>query len=233
MNCAYCTLVSTDNYTWGAICLSISKRRTAAKYPLVILVGDSVSDDNKQLLSDYGIVKVIPNHKFEHSYYDNYLCTKQKLEVFNLTEYDRVMFLDADVVMMDDFDYELEHNGILFDVRARYDDCKDIPKVCGEMFIITPSIDVFNILDTISTENNLQDDEQCLAYIYRPDFLVPLNKSGYSTFYDKAMHFCEIGEKMIDIDAPYFSNSGKYWEHYDMNDEVAIQLVNAIICRRR
>lgn len=228
MNCAYCTLVSNDEYTWGAICLAISKNRTAAKYPLVILVSEDVSEHNRRLLSDYGIVKMIPNHKFEDGYFEGYLCTKQKLEVFNLIEYDRVMFLDADVIMLDDFDFELDNNTFLFDIRSRY---TDINKVCGEMFIVSPNEKLFNLLMKLSAELGLEDDEQCLAYIYRERYLIPLNGKEYSPFFTKAIHFCDANELLLDIDAPNYSYYNKYWQHYDMNETMAENLVVAIVNR--
>ena len=159
MNCAYCTLVSNDEYTWGAACLSISKSIINTKYPLVIMVSEIVSEENKKLLSNYGIVKIIPNHIFEYGDNDFYKCTKQKLEVFNLTEYDRVCFLDADMLMLESLDYELENNAFMFDIRERY--AKDLNRfaVCGEVFIVTPDSITFDMLIDIADKNKLTNDE--------------------------------------------------------------------------
>lgn len=229
MNCAYCTLVSNDEYAWGAACLSISKSIINTKYPLVIMVSEIVSEENKKLLSNYGIVKIIPNHIFEYGDNDFYKCTKQKLEVFNLTEYDRVCFLDADMLMLESLDYELENNAFMFDIRERY--AKDLNRfaVCGEVFIVTPDSSTFDMLIDIADKNKLNNDEECLAYIYKEEFLSPIMNGQLSCLINKTAHMAMAGRLFLDIEAPHYSKHGKYWTHYDMNDDIAKLLVYTML----
>jgi len=54
--CAYVTLITTISYLPGVLVLFYSLRSTASRYPLVVMVTPSVSQDARDILTKSGIV---------------------------------------------------------------------------------------------------------------------------------------------------------------------------------
>lgn len=116
---AYVTLIMLgDNYIPGAIVLSYSIKRLNSQADLVVLVSPDVSDDGKLLLSTFfdRVIVVdliyVPNwrtKKQKHRLYLNYVFTK--FHLFNLTQYKKVILIDADALI-------LKHPDYLFSLNA-------------------------------------------------------------------------------------------------------------------
>lgn len=119
---AYVTLVMKgDAYVPGALVLASSLRRTGPKAPLVCMVTDDVSKDAQSVLNKvYDEVVVVPYiHTPDFKMYSNTttkyygemnttLCTK--LNCMNLTQYDKVCLLDADLLIRHNIDAVLDLN---------------------------------------------------------------------------------------------------------------------------
>lgn len=105
---AYVTLVMLgDRYIPGAIVLSHSIKRLDSQADLVVLVTADVSEEGRKLLSIFFdrvlLVKeiLIPNwrtKKQKHRLYLDYVFTK--FHLFNLTEYKKIIMIDADALII-------------------------------------------------------------------------------------------------------------------------------------
>lgn len=108
---AYITVLSNDNYLDGVIVLAKSLSAVRARYPLYCLTSSAVSGNTKQKLYKNGI-KVIElecqtlskevNGKGEEFSHWNY--TFDKLQVWGLTEFEKIVFLDSDMLILRNID---------------------------------------------------------------------------------------------------------------------------------
>lgn len=103
---AYATLLYGDEFLLGVRVLGKSIRDTGSTRDMVALVSDGVSDYAKRLLeADGWIVKPIsllsnPNQVRPKRFWGVYT----KLKIFNLTSYKKVVYLDADTIVVKNID---------------------------------------------------------------------------------------------------------------------------------
>lgn len=94
-----------DEYVLGIQVLMQSIKLTETPYDLVVLASDSVTERSKQLFRDIGC-RVIDVTNIENPFIGgtlrnkNFIYTLNKLHVWNLLEYERVVYLDADNVLI-------------------------------------------------------------------------------------------------------------------------------------
>jgi alpha-N-acetylglucosamine transferase len=110
-NYAYFTLVARDKYVDGAICMYKSLR-DKTKYPLIAMTLD-VSDAGRKRMLDLGIqlrdVEKIESAKAGIG--DNkprlrdFTYTYTKLHIFSYEEYDKIIFLDSDLIVVKSIDH--------------------------------------------------------------------------------------------------------------------------------
>ncbi|XBI93518.1 hypothetical protein VPH35_030351 [Triticum aestivum] len=99
---AYVTLLYGDEFVLGVRVLGKSIRDTGTRRDMVVLVSDGVSEYSRQLLeADGWIVKRItllanPNQVRPTRFWGVYT----KLKIFNMTSYKKVVYLDADTVVV-------------------------------------------------------------------------------------------------------------------------------------
>ncbi|XP_021738071.1 inositol phosphorylceramide glucuronosyltransferase 1-like [Chenopodium quinoa] len=99
---AYVTLLYGDEFVLGVRVLGKSIRDTGSKKDMVVLVSDGVSDYAKTLLeADGWIVEKIsllenPNRVRPTRFWGVYT----KLKIFNMTNYKKVVYLDADTIVI-------------------------------------------------------------------------------------------------------------------------------------
>lgn len=112
-NYTYVTLLSTDNFLMGVLMLQWSLKYVHAQYPLFVLCSDSISDASKEVLNKYGIrYQILSSHI---SYNENMINTDEgyehwnhtfdKLFVWSLTQFDKVVYLDSDMQVIRNIDY--------------------------------------------------------------------------------------------------------------------------------
>ena len=105
---AYVTLLhSSEDYVCGAIALAQSIRQTNSTKDLVLLVDNSISDHSILGLQAAGWkVKRIERIRSPHARINAYNeWNYSKLRVWQLTDYDKVMFIDADFIVLHNIDH--------------------------------------------------------------------------------------------------------------------------------
>ena len=126
------TLLTQPNYLVGVRALNASLRGVGSRYPLVVMVTADIDDDSRRLLADDGclIREVEPVRPVEDDpeHYANARFAEvwTKLAVWRLTEFDRVVFLDADMLLIQDMD-ELFDLGLAEDQIAACHACRCNP----------------------------------------------------------------------------------------------------------
>ncbi|KAL5992794.1 hypothetical protein ACLOJK_013713 [Asimina triloba] len=104
---AYATVIhSSEAYVCGAITLAQSLLRTGTKRDLVILLDRSISEPTREALAQAGWqireIERIRNPKAENNTYNEYNYSKFRL--WQLVDYDRIIFIDADIVVLRNLD---------------------------------------------------------------------------------------------------------------------------------
>lgn len=160
-NYSYVTYLTDDTYTFGIVLLVASMQKVNTKYPLHVLVTEEVSAPCIEMLDQLGvsheIVEVIPMSDCIADY-NKTLSEKlsvvwkncwTQFKIFDLTQFDKIIFLDADVMLLKNLDhlFELPHmtaalDGEYFNIWA------GLPHFNTGCMIIEPSHEEFEkILD--------------------------------------------------------------------------------------
>ena len=163
-NYCYTTLLGTDDYVYGVIGLYYSLKRVYSKYPLVVLVPDNISKKTIDILKENSIqYKQVTNNSFSDDISQiNYKSTFNKFHCFNLVEYDKVMFLDADVVVYKNLDYYF-----LLEPLAAYRGYAGT--ITGGILLIKPDAETAKTI--FENYYFCENDEQVLNIVFLGDFL--------------------------------------------------------------
>lgn len=116
---AFVTLLTSDSYLAGALVLAKSLRSTKTQYPIIVLVTpESVSTQCVQILyKTFDQVVFVPVIKSNQMLQLSLLGRKElditftKMHAWNpdLIAYDRIVFLDADVLILENVDVLFEY----------------------------------------------------------------------------------------------------------------------------
>ena len=107
---AWVTLLTQPNYLVGVRTLRASLAAVRSRYPLVVMVTDGIDEQSRQLLADDGCVvrevePLRPTGGLPGSYANaRFAEVWTKLAVWRLTEFERVVFLDADMLVIRNMD---------------------------------------------------------------------------------------------------------------------------------
>ena len=107
MNNSYISILTTDNYVFGALVLWKSLMDTQPKYPFHLLITPNLSKETMNLLeiTKIKLIKINPiknpilNDPSDRRYY-NY----SKLNMWSLTQFDKIVYLDADMIILHNID---------------------------------------------------------------------------------------------------------------------------------
>ncbi|CAN4122693.1 unnamed protein product [Withania somnifera] len=104
---AYATVLhSSGKYVCGAITLAQSLVRTGTRRDLILLLDDTIAEPKRVALRKAGwklrFIKRIRNPRAEKDMYNKYNYSKFRL--WQLTDYDKVVFVDADIIVLRNMD---------------------------------------------------------------------------------------------------------------------------------
>ncbi|GAA6061250.1 hypothetical protein JCM10212_000691 [Sporobolomyces blumeae] len=112
---AWVTLLTKTSYLQGCLVLDHSLRRVSSKYPLVVFATPELPREARDILQHRGIkfreIEYIqpPNNGKELDEHDKrFADTWTKLRCFEMVEYDRVVMLDSDMVVVRNMDELME-----------------------------------------------------------------------------------------------------------------------------
>ncbi|XP_024029388.1 UDP-glucuronate:xylan alpha-glucuronosyltransferase 2 isoform X3 [Morus notabilis] len=104
---AYATVLhSSEAYVCGAITLAQSLRRSGTDRDLILLIDNSISAEKRAALASAGwqilVITRIRNPNAEKGAYNEYNYSKFRL--WQLTDYDKIVFVDADIIVLRNLD---------------------------------------------------------------------------------------------------------------------------------
>jgi len=185
-NYAYVTLTSNDLFVPGAVAAIKSIRMTKTKYPICCMVSEEVSEDNLLKLEQAGAkVIVVPKIHSSTSGEDgdrfeigkNWL-TFTKLNVFNMTEYDKIVYVDADCIVLQGIDEMFDFNTPSGYLLAHTGELE------AGVLVLEPSNETFEELMLFKDEENWVNHDQTLLDWYFRKHTDKFNRLG------NEYHFC-------------------------------------------
>ncbi|PVF98055.1 nucleotide-diphospho-sugar transferase [Serendipita vermifera] len=110
-NRTYVTLLTTLSYLAGTLVLNHSLQTVGSKYPLLVLVTSALPAEGKRILQEAGIqIKEVDTVEVVQSRYNAEATVARlrdvwtKIRAFELEEYDKIVFLDSDMVVRRNMD---------------------------------------------------------------------------------------------------------------------------------
>lgn len=109
---AYITLVTNDAYAPGALVLAHRLRDMGSMHDIVCLVTHQVSDHVRTLLLDHCYTRLVDVQELFTTKFENLLllgrpelgATLTKIQLWGLTQYSKLVFLDADTLPIRNID---------------------------------------------------------------------------------------------------------------------------------
>ncbi|CAN6811644.1 unnamed protein product [Brassica oleracea] len=163
---AYVTLLYGDEFLLGVRVLGKSIRDTGSDKDMVALVSDGVSDYSKKLLKADGwkVEKISllanPNQVHPTRFWGVYT----KLKIFNMTDYKKVVYLDADTIVVKNIDD-------LFKCSKFCANLKHSERLNSGVMVVEPSQALFNdMIRKVKTLSSYTGGDQGFLNSYYPDF---------------------------------------------------------------
>lgn len=113
----YVCVLASDNYLDGCLVLNENLKHLNARYGLLCLINEEISSDTRKVLDDFGIeYKELEKVNYDVDY-DGFVQpyfkhTFNKLSVFNLTEYSKIVYLDLDLLILENVDDLFDYSGL-------------------------------------------------------------------------------------------------------------------------
>jgi glycogenin len=105
---SYITVLSTDHYVEGVVVLARSLQRSGCRYPFWVLTTPNLQPETLAQLDQAGILRTevppivletaVPEHQLRWQW------TYVKLHIFNQTQFDKLVYLDADMLVYQNLD---------------------------------------------------------------------------------------------------------------------------------
>ena len=219
MKMAYCTLLSSEDYLDGVLVLNKSLQMVNAQYPLFVMVTENISKNKKilTLLNSAGIVYTIIemlsySEETKKGYeYASVLNTASKIQIFNMKQWDKLIYLDADILVLKNLDhlfnypdgsmlkYDDDENGFtaLFVVEPSWHS----PKEIEYYYHLLNNVECFdgdligNLWFTVRHDKNYQISPNHLAYFNTCE----IDDNIY------AIHYCNTSKPWLDKDNIIFT----------------------------
>lgn len=165
---AYATLLYGDEFLLGVRVLGKSLRNVGATKDMVVLVSQGVSAEAIDMLkAERWIVKrigLVENPNDKRTRPARFWGVYTKLEVFNLTEYKKVVYLDADTIVI----RPLEE---LFECSKFCANLKHSERLNSGVMVLEPSAELFqDMMSKVSTLYSYTGGDQGFLNTYYDDF---------------------------------------------------------------
>lgn len=172
MNYAYVTLATTERFLVQAQYLQASLRIVKSKYKLILMISEELKD-HKQL-SFFDNVIIIPSATFfyQHERVERYKNTINKFYAYNFIDYDKLIFIDADVVLVKNIDdiFNLTPKLVVSTYSPKGEQ-KELNYPSNGIILLTPEKGKYEFfLEFSKTSSSITDDEALFYNLYLDNF---------------------------------------------------------------
>ncbi|XP_041974786.1 glycogenin-2-like isoform X6 [Aricia agestis] len=223
-NRAWVTLATNDSYGLGALVLAHSLRRAGSAVPAVVLITPSVTDAMRERLgavfAEVITVDVLDSGDAAHLALlqrPELGITFTKLHCWNLTQYEKCVFLDADTLIVQNCDELFDREELSAAPDVGWPDCFN-----SGVFVFRPSAETFsNIIKFAQERGSFDGGDQGLLNLYFSDWahgdinkhLPFLYNVTSAAFYSYLPALKQYGR---DLKIIHFIGASKPWlQHYN------------------
>jgi alpha-N-acetylglucosamine transferase len=179
---AYVCVLSTDNYLDGALILNENLRELNSKYELLCVVNDRLSEESINTLHRFGIKTKNTRAIKTNMGIGRWNYTFDKLNIFSLVEYDKIVFLDLDLLILKNIDHLFDWDSIAAGLDMPWHD----DEFNSGVMVIEPNMDLYNdmIEKLYATKYNYTGDQDFLNDYFGKNFIaLPLKYNLMRTLY--------------------------------------------------
>lgn len=224
---SYVTIISTDNYLIGALALSKSLKRVKSKYPLTIILSKNIDKSIDKILQQKDInyirltdtIEETKNNKDpEYLHWSN---TFDKLFIFELIQFKKIVFIDSDMMIVNNIDhlFEMKHMSAVMSDRINDPTCCQLN---SGLIVLEPQIGILNqmkglIQDVSIKYQNFGDQDIIRLYFqdWKNSHELKLD-NGYNMYYSDTKNFIQQGYSLSGAKKIYvihFVGAKKPWNY--------------------
>ena len=180
----YLTVLSTNNYIDGVLTLYASLKYSKCQYPFGVFVSKNITEDKIKILEQKGIIVIkdssenqipineilIKNNKNQNlSYWSN---TLDKLKIFDLMEFEKIVYLDSDMLVLKNIDELFEKPHLSAVVAGKsYPRNEGWRKLNSGLMVITPQKGVYqkllSLIPVILKDKEAVGDQDIIQEFYK------------------------------------------------------------------
>lgn len=153
MRYSYVTVITNDKYFPGLCSLVYSLKKVESSYPLTVVIPKSMDSKTKQLIHTLDILVVeaddisidFSDISSVNNLTSRWVSTFFKLNIFNLTQFDKIVFLDSDMIIYRNIDdlFEKPHMSSVIAGRCAV---KEWTELNSGLMVIVPNQNEYNRL---------------------------------------------------------------------------------------
>lgn len=224
-NQTFMTLLCTDDYTNGVVYLKHNLDRLGTKYPLKCIVDETISQEALEVLEKNGIEHImkpiipIPDEIKKRNAERGlgiWNTIFQKLWIFDMTEYSKIVYLDSDIMVLQNIDelFDKPHMSCVRDSAKilKIPEWEGFTEINSGVMVIEPDKIVFNEMmkmierhATLPKNNTIRDiccdqsiiDEYYYGWINLPHLHLPLEYNAFIAYIDRYEGFDESKMKIL------------------------------------
>lgn len=158
----YISYVCSDNFVPGVVALYNSVRDAGCENDFLVLVTDDVTEEARQILAERNLQivnaeKVFYNGQYKDKILDRYGKTDEswkmftKLNIWKQTKYEKLIYLDADTIVLENIDelFEVNELGAVLGGSAGL----NYVGIEAGVLVVKPSLDTFNdLIDALESD---------------------------------------------------------------------------------
>lgn len=121
LNYTYATVLSTDSYAVGVVALYESLKEVKSLYPFLCICSKNITEQTIEKLTLIGVkcyrlkrtaLEKVSDITFNTDEFSHWSYTFDKLLVWELEEYDKIVYLDSDMVLMNNVDELFDYSNL-------------------------------------------------------------------------------------------------------------------------
>lgn len=234
----YLTVLSSDDYLKGVLALNETLKATGTLVPFSVLVTGAASEYSEKLIQKYGISTIRLNRTIDlpeevkrqnvSKDYSHWNSTLDKLFVFELMQFDKIVYLDSDMMVLENIDHLFDKPHMSAVVAAgKVPGNESWKGLNSGLLVIVPEKDIVEKLiktipQVVSKKENVGDQDILQSYFQDWTGNADLKLDDkYNLFFSSIHDYVELGYKIYsekdekNIAVVHFTGKVKPWMKKD------------------
>lgn len=243
MNYAYISVLTTESYLIGILGIAESLKKVNSQYPFYVLITDNITSNVELLLNNYGIPTIrrksieipeIIKQQNSNSDFSHWTYTFDKLSIFELTQFNKIIYLDSDIYIRKNIDLLFSANHMSAVPNRKFGPNITPPvEIMSALLVIEPQKNLLSsfldILSNISNKCTSIGDQDILQEYYtnwknQNNLHLDLKYNVFFMYLDYYITYCNYN--LDDISIFHFILSKKPWEFSQENIDNYIEYLN-------